>query len=332
MLFIDNTGLTDPRQNLALEEYVLRHKPAGDDCLLFYVNAPSIIIGRNQNTIEEIAPDVVAERHIHVVRRISGGGAVYHDLGNLNFSFITPLVAGRFNRYDHFTRPVIEVLRALGVPAELGGRNDILAGGRKISGNAQFASGGRMFSHGTLLVDSALDDVTAALRPRPGKVESKGMKSIRSRVANISEFTAGPLGVDELRGLILEGIFGTRDPARIPQVELDDADWAAVRELAARKYGTWDWNYGENPASNVQRTERFPGGEVDVRLDVQKGRIAGLRFFGDFQGREEVASLEARLVGLPFDREPILAALAGVELRDYFGEVPAEGVVGLICP
>ncbi len=332
MLFIDNTGLTDPRLNLALEEHVLRRRPVDDDCLLFYVNAPSIIIGRNQNTIEEINPDVVDARGVRVVRRISGGGAVYHDLGNLNFSFIAPYVYGRFNRYEHFTRPVIEVLHAMGVPAELGGRNDILAGGRKISGNAQFASGGRMFSHGTLLVDSHLDDVTDALRPRPGKVESKGMKSIRSRVANISEFTAAPLTVDELRDRILERLFGTADRARLPLLELDDADWAAVRELAERKYGTWEWNFGENPASNVQRARRFPAGEVDVRLDVQKGRIAGIRFFGDFQGREELAGLEARLLGLPYEREAIARALHGVELGDYFGEVEAAGVVELILP
>jgi lipoate-protein ligase A len=332
MLFIDNTGLTDPRLNLALEEFVLRQKPVDDDCLLFYVNAPSIIIGRNQNTIEEINPDVVEARGVRVVRRISGGGAVYHDLGNLNFSFLAPYVYGRFNRYEHFTRPVIEVLQAMGVPAELGGRNDILAGGRKISGNAQFASGGRMFSHGTLLVDSHLDDVTDALRPRPGKVESKGMKSIRSRVANISEFTAAPLTVDQLQDRILERLFGTADRARLPLLELGDADWAAVRELAERKYGTWEWNFGENPASNVQRARRFAAGEVDVRLDVQKGRIAAIRFFGDFQGREELAGLEARLLGLPYEREAIVRALEGVELADYFGEVEPAGVRELILP
>jgi lipoate-protein ligase A len=332
MLFIDNTGLTDPRLNLALEEYVLRHRPVDDDCLLFYVNTPSIIIGRNQNTIEEINPDVVDARGVRVVRRISGGGAVYHDLGNLNFSFIAPYVYGRFNRYEHFTRPVIEVLHAMGVPAELGGRNDILAGGRKISGNAQFASGGRMFSHGTLLVDSHLDDVTDALRPRPGKVESKGMKSIRSRVANISEFTAAPLTVDQLRRRILERLFGTADRARLPLLELGDADWAAVRELVERKYGTWDWNFGQNPASNVQRSRRFPAGEVDVRLDVQQGRIAAIRFFGDFQGRDELAGLEARLQGLPYERDAIVGALEGLDLADYFGDVPAEEVRELILP
>jgi lipoate-protein ligase A len=332
MLFVDNRGVTDARVNLALEEYVFRHKPAAEDCLLFYVNAPAIIIGRNQNTIEEIDADVVAARGITVVRRVSGGGAVYHDLGNLNFSFMTPEVAGRFNRYDHFTRPVIEVLRDLGVPAELGGRNDILAGGRKISGNAQFASPTRMFSHGTLLLDSDLDAVTAALRPKPGKVESKGVKSIRSRVANIGEFLGEPLGVEELRERILERIFGTRDRARIPTVELTEGDWDAVHALVATKYGSWQWNYGENPACNVQRARRFPAGEIDVRLDVREGRIAAARIFGDFMGREDVGALEARLVGVPYDRTAVATALGDADVSDYFGDVAREDVLGVLCP
>jgi lipoate---protein ligase len=332
MLFVDNRGITDARVNLALEEYVFREKPAGEDCLLFYVNAPAIIIGRNQNTIEEIDPDVVAARGISVVRRVSGGGAVYHDLGNLNFSVMTPQVTGRFNRYDHFTRPVIEVLRALGVSAELGGRNDILVGGRKISGNAQFASANRMFSHGTLLLDSNLDDVTAALRPKPGKVESKGVKSIRSRVANISEFLHAPLSVDELRERIIERIFGTRDRTAIPTLSLDDADWTAVHALVEHKYGTWAWNYGENPRCNVQRAQRFPAGEIDVRLDVQQGRIAAARLFGDFMGRDSVGALEMRLVGLSYDHAAIATALLGLDLQAYFGDIANDDVVRIICP
>lgn len=332
MLFVDNRGITDPRINLALEEYVFRNKPASDDVLLFYINAPSIIIGRNQNTIEEIDPDVVAARGIHVVRRISGGGAVYHDLGNLNFSVMTPNVTDRFSRYEHFTRPMIDVLRSLGVPAELSGRNDILAGGRKISGNAQFARPDRMFSHGTLLFDSNLDDVTAALRPKPGKVESKGVKSIRSRVANISEYVREPITVTELRERILEAIFGTRDRAAVPTLELSDADWSGVQSLVESRYGTWAWNYGENPACNVQRVRRFPAGEIDVRLDVQQGRIAAVRIFGDFMGREDVGALEARLLGIPYERDAVAGALRGVVVADYFGDVATDDVLELVVP
>jgi lipoate-protein ligase A len=332
MLFIDNRGITDARVNLALEEYVFRHKPTADDCLLFYVNDRAIIIGRNQNTIEEIDADVVRDQRIVVVRRVSGGGAVYHDAGNLNFSFMTADVRGRFNRYDQFTRPVIEVLQGLGVPAEPGGRNDILAGGRKISGNAQFALPTRMFSHGTLLLDSDLDAVTAALRPKPGKVESKGVKSIRSRVANISEFLSEPMDVVELRERIIERIFGTRDRAHIPQITLTGDDWAAVHALVESKYGRWSWNYGENPPSNVQRSRRFPAGELDVRLDVREGRIIAARIFGDFMGREDVGDFERRLVGVAHSRDAIAHALEGVDVSTYFGDVPRDEVLALLAP
>jgi len=332
MLFVDNRDVTDARLNLALEEHVLRNAMADDDLLLFYVNSPAIIIGRNQNTIEEINSDVVAARGIQVVRRVSGGGAVYHDLGNLNFSFMTRDVHARFNRYDLFNRPVVDVLKELGVPAEIGGRNDILAGGRKISGNAQFATAGRMFSHGTLLLDSNLDDVTAALRPKPGKVESKGVKSIRSRVANISEFLREPITVNELRDRILERIFGWRDRARIPTLPLGDADWQAARALVDRRYGTWEWNYGENPPCNVQRARRFPAGEIDVRLNIQKGRIDSVRLFGDYMGRSDIGELEARLRGLAYDRPALASVLGGVDVSEYFGEIGRDDVLDLLAP
>ena len=332
MLYVDNSGVTDAHLNLAFEEHILRNRMGDDDLLLFYVNAPAIIIGRNQNTIEEIDSDVVAERGIRVVRRVSGGGAVYHDLGNLNFSFMTRDVHNRFNRYDRFNGPVVDVLRELGVPAEIGGRNDIIADGRKISGNAQFATPDRMLSHGTLLLDSNLDDVTAALRPKPGKVESKGVKSIRSRVANISEFLATPIGVDELRERIIERIFGTRDRAQVASLAVDENDWAAARALLARKYGTDAWNYGENPASNVQRNQRFTGGEVDVRLDVKDGRIVSVRIFGDFMGRRDVDEIEALLAGVLYERDAMLDALADVDMASFFSGISRSEVMGVLCP
>ena len=226
---------------------------------------------------------------------------------------------------------MIEVLHDLGVPAELGGRNDILAGGRKISGNAQFARPDRMFSHGTLLFDSNLDDVTAALIPKPGKVESKGVKSIRSRVANISEFLTDPITVTELRERIIERIFGTRDRSSVPTLELTDSDWDAIHALVARKYGSWDWNYGENPPCNVQRTHRFAAGEIDVRVNVESGRVAGVRIFGDFMGREDVAEIETLMMGLPYDYASISSALEGVDLDAYFGDVPPAEALRLLA-
>jgi len=327
MLFIDNRGITDPRVNLALEEHALRTFVIGESYLLFYVNEPSVIIGKHQNTVEEINPDFIRDRGIHVVRRISGGGAVYHDLGNLNFSFITRYDPRRFNNYAEFTGPVVRTLRALGVPAEPGGRNDILAGGRKISGNAQFTSGERMFSHGTLLFDSNLDDVVAALNVKAGKIESKGIKSIRSRVANISEFLREPMTVDDLRRVLLEGIFGPGEP---PRRELTDADWEAVEELSATKYRTWEWNYGLSPKFNVQRAKRFAIGEIDARMDVEEGRIRTIRFFGDFFAKGDVTELEELLANVRYERGDIEAALANADLSQYFAEVTAAELAELL--
>lgn len=206
MLFIDNKGITDPRINLAIEEYCVKNLDINETYLLFYINEPSIIIGKNQNTVEEINADYVKEKGIHVVRRLSGGGAVYHDLGNLNFSFITKDDGDSFSNFKKFTEPVTKALGKLGVNAELSGRNDILAEGRKISGNAQFSTKGRMFSHGTLLFDSEIDHVVSALKVKMDKIQSKGIKSIRSRVANITEFLNEEMTTEEFRQLLLETI------------------------------------------------------------------------------------------------------------------------------
>jgi lipoate---protein ligase len=332
MRYIDNLDITDATRNLALEEYSIRNSLADEDLLLFYVNSNAIIIGRNQNTIEEIDSDVVTAKQIQVVRRVSGGGAVYHDSGNLNFSFMTRDVNGRFNRYDTFNGPVLAVLHDLGIPAELSGRNDIVVEGRKISGNAQFAASDRMLSHGTLLVDSDVDQLVAALRPKPGKVESKGIKSIRSRVANINEFLTTPITAVELRERILEKIFGTRDRDHIPSVTMSDADWQGVADLRASRYANWDWNYGRNPGANVQRSQRFAGGEVDVRLDIQNNRIVAASIFGDFMGQGEMSELTSRLADVTYERDAIVHALADVDTTHYIANVTKDELLSLIAP
>src|SRR5699024_3265711 len=159
----------------------------------FYVNEPSIIVGKNQNSVEEINTDYVDENNIKVVRRLSGGGAVYHDLGNLNFSFITKDDGDSFHDFQKFTQHVVEALNTIGEPAEVIGRNDLQSEGRKFSGNAQFSTKGRMFSHGTLMLDSELEHIVSALNVKKEKIESKGIKSIRSRVTNISEYLDEPI-------------------------------------------------------------------------------------------------------------------------------------------
>ncbi|MGE7924415.1 lipoate--protein ligase [Viridibacillus arvi] len=329
MFFIDNKGITDPRINLAIEEYALKTMDVEKDSfLLFYINQPSIIIGRNQNTVEEINTDYVEDNGIIVVRRLSGGGAVYHDLGNLNFSFLTKDDGDSFQNFKKFTQPVVDALQKMGINSELSGRNDIMAEGRKISGNAQFSTKGRMFSHGTLLFDTEIDAVVSALKVKKEKIESKGIKSIRSRVANITEFMNKAMTVEEFRLEILKSIFGGEE--NIQYYELTDEDWANIYKLSEERYQQWDWNYGQSPKFNVQRSQRFPSGSIDVRLEVKKGIMEEVHIFGDFFGVGDMADVEQALVGKNYERNVIDEALNAIDVPTYFGGVTKEQFIQLI--
>ena len=328
MIFIENEGHTNPRLNLALEEYALRNFTSQSDYLLFYINEPSIIIGRNQNTLEEINHDYVEKKDIHVVRRISGGGAVYHDFGNLNFSFITNHDSTSLNNFKKFTEPVISALSKIGVEAELIGRNDILVNGKKISGTAQFSTGKRMISHGTLLFDTDLGEVVNALQVKMSKIVSKGHKSVRSRVANISEFINRPLKIEEFRALLLNGLYEEREPFETYHLTPDE--WKAVYSLKEEKYDTWDWNYGRSPKFNIQRTKRFPVGEIDVRMFVEKGYLTEFKIFGDFFGKEPLENIEKLLTGVKYDKETISNKLNGIHIEEYFGNILKSEFIELL--
>lgn len=329
MYFIDNKGITDPRVNLAIEEYILKNLDVDKDSyLLFYINQPSIIIGRNQNTIEEINTDYVEDNGVIVVRRLSGGGAVYHDLGNLNFSFITKDDGESFHNYKKFTQPVVDALAKLGVQAELSGRNDILAEGRKVSGNAQYATKGRMFSHGTLMFDLNIDAVVDALKVKKDKIESKGIKSVRSRVTNIKPFLKEDITIEDFKLEILKSIFGGEE--QINYYELTEEDWEKIHEISRTRYQTWEWNYGKSPRFNIQKTERFPSGGIDIRLEVNKGIIEEIKIYGDFFGVGEVAEIEELLTGVQYSREAIAEKLGDIDIAHYFGGITKDDFLKLI--
>jgi lipoate-protein ligase A len=328
MIFVENNNITNPRLNLALEEYIVRHFSAENDYLLFYINEPSIIIGKNQITIEEVNQDYIDDNDIHVVRRVSGGGAVYHDFGNLNFSFITNHDVKKLHNFKKFTEPVIQVLIDLGISAELKGRNDILVGEKKISGTAQFSTGKRMISHGTLLLNTDLSEVAKALNVKPSKLESKGHKSVRSRVENISEFLENPLTIEEFRSLVLKGLYAENEA--FETYRLTNKEWEAVHELKAEKYDSWDWNYGRAPKFNIQNNKRFAVGEIDVRIFVENGRIQEVNIFGDFFGKDPVTQIEKVLKDVPYDKGSIEKALENVDVTQYFGALEKEELVNLI--
>jgi len=329
MLFVDNENITDARINLAIEEYLLQQLDTKEDILLFYINGPSIIIGRNQNAIEEINRDYVDAHSIHVVRRLSGGGAVYHDLGNLNFSFIMRSGMEDISNFKKFTAPVVKALNGMKVPAELGGRNDILVDGRKISGNASFRTSRGMVSHGTLLFNTDLGVLTQALNVKPGKIESKGIKSVRSRVANICEFLSEEMDVQTFRLRLLLSIF--EDSDQIPQYRLTEEDWNAIYDISTRRYKSWDWNYGHSPDFNVQKVQRFASGEIDARINVQDGLIQSIKFYGDFFGKESVGDVEYILKGVRYERESLGKALQARELDRYFGGIGVEEFLEFLC-
>lgn len=329
MIFINNTQ-TDPRLNLAMEEFILRQLRWDEPILFFYINEPSVIIGRNQNTLEEIDPDYVQANGIHVVRRLSGGGAVYHDLGNLNFSFVTQAGSDNFHNFARFTEPVIRVLRQLGVDAELRDQSNIFANSKKISGNAQYAAGGRMFSHGTLLFDTSIEAMLQALNPRQLKIESKAVQSVRNFVTNIRELLPQDMTIHELRQALLLGIFDATNVDDIPTYTLSDENWTAIRQISAQRYGNWDWNVGHSPRFNVQKSDRLPVGKMDARISVENGRIQHIKFYGDFTGQRELAELEAQLVGTRYERTALADLIQTLDLTPYFGPLDPETFLSFI--
>lgn len=328
MILIDNENNNDPKLNLALEEYALRNFNSSSDYLLFYINEPSIIIGRNQNTLEEINHDYVNEKGIHVVRRISGGGAVYHDFGNLNFSFMTDYSIEQLNNFVKFTSPIIASLNNMGVKAELKGRNDIVVEDRKISGNAQFSSGKRMFSHGTLLFDSDISEVVNALNVKMSKIESKGHKSVRSRVANITEFLSSKMTMDKFKSNIIDTL--KSDGGDFEIYKLTDEEWKGVHKLKEEKYDNWDWNYGHSPKFNIQKSKRFPIGEIDLRINVEKGIITDFKVFGDFLGKDPIEEFERIFITKQYDSKTISETVKDVDLSSYFGLIAKNEMSNLI--
>ncbi len=320
MKYYMETGQTDPAYNLAFEEYVLLNKKEGD-FLLLWQNDNAVIIGRNQNTEEEIDRSFTDAHGIKVVRRITGGGAVYHDLGNLNYSFITDCGAFDQKALSAFTEPVVAALRGLGLDAEAKGRNDIVVNGCKVSGTAQRVQGGRILFHGTLLFDSDPEMIAGALRADPDKFRSKSTKSVRSRVGNISGFLPEKLSLEEFRKYIRESLL--RD--EFEEKFLDKEELYSVNLLKSEKYDSWDWNFGSSPRFERNVKKVCPGGILKTGISVSRGGIiSAVSFRGDFMSRRDVSEIEAALAGCRYEKEAICGVLARFPLEEYFGGITAD--------
>ena len=324
-----NLSTTDPDFNLAAEEYVFDALPRNRNYCMLWQNDRAIIIGKHQNTLAEINQPYVEQNGIRVVRRLSGGGAVYHDLGNLNFTFIADAQNAEEINFSLFCQPVLRTLEALGVNAQVNGRNDMTIDGKKFSGNSQYLRDGRVMHHGTILFDSDLQVVSQALQVDPEKIRAKGIQSVRSRVTNVRPCLPRDITLAQFRQLLLQEILrqnGGED------YRFNEEDLAAIEERRSRRYGTWQWNYGESLVCTLVKRRRFEGcGTVEAYLDVEQGVIRSVAFRGDFFSPRDPEELARCLVGLRPERQEYEQALQIAEAGRYFVGLNNEQLLELLC-
>lgn len=312
---------TDPWFNLATEEYILKNFE--EDSFMLWRNEPSIIVGKHQNTLAEINIEYVKKNNIKVVRRLSGGGAVFHDLGNLNFTFIQKGEKENLIDFRKYTAPILEVLQKLGIDARFEGRNDLTIDGKKFSGNAEHIWNYRVLHHGTLLFSAAMTDLSQALNVDPKKFQDKAVKSVRSRVTNISEHLSTPMDVMQFADLIEKHIVEMVPDARYYDLTEDDHD--NINELVRMKYATWEWNFGYSPRYNFKKVVRTDhSGTIEFDLDVHNGQIRNIRFFGDYFNKSDTEELEKRMTGMPHNADEIRKRLSDLSIGDYFTNLTME--------
>ena len=316
------TGSTDPCYNLAFEEYVLKNRTEGD-WLILWQNANTVVVGLNQNTAEEINPEFVAAHNVTVVRRETGGGAVYHDLGNLNYSFITDLGDAASLTIARFTLPVCRALEAMGVHAQTSGRNDITVDGQKVSGVAQRIYKDRILHHGTLLFDSDPAMVAGALNADPAKFVSKSAKSVRARIGNIRQALPKDMTLEEFWTKLLSELSSDGLERRA----LAGEETEKIKALAEEKYRSWDWTYGHSPAYGYKNKARFPGGTLQTELSVKNGAIQTARFSGDFMAVTSCEPAVRALEGVKYRREDVEKVLSGLDIRAMFGGITTDEIL-----
>ena len=323
MRYVKNLS-TDPHYNMAFDELCLEQFPY--ECPVFYVwrNRPSVIIGLNQNAYSEVNIPYIERNDILLARRVTGGGAVYHDLQNINYTIVgsSSDLEKDYSGYLHY---MVDALHTLGVNAELSGRNDILVDGRKVSGYAKRVWRDRLMIHGTLMYDVDLDTLTDALATDGSKLEGKGIASVRSRVANLKDLLPCFSGVETLMAE-LERIMAAGDE----EIILPDSFRGDVQRLSDEKFSTWEWNYGHSKKTDITRSAKFSCGTVEASISLDEGIITALTFGGDFLGNRPSEEIAAALVGRRFNRKDIEDALGSVNVPDHFDSLASDELAGLL--
>lgn len=318
----------NPAYNVALEAYAFRELLAEDELFILWINEPTIVIGKHQNAIEEINKTYTDEHGIHVVRRLSGGGAVYHDLNNLNYTIISnKSQEGAFD-FKTFSQPVIETLADLGVTATFTGRNDLEIDGKKFCGNAQAYYKGRMMHHGCLLFDVDMTVLGNALQVSKDKIESKGVKSVRARVTNILDELPEKMTVEAFSNQLLNKM--KESYPDMTEYVFSDDDLKNIQALADQQFGTWDWTYGKAPEYTIKRSVRYPAGKITTYANVEKSVIKGIKLYGDFFGIKDVADIEQALIGLRYEYPDVLAKLQTIDTTQYFTNITPQEIAKAI--
>lgn len=326
----------DIRLNLATETYLMNEKKFDEPLLLFYIEGPCIIVGRNQNTLEEINKQYVDEHGIVVTRRTSGGGAVYQDLGNLCFSFVVDSDSEEFGDFKSFVQPVVDALHRMGATsAEVSGRNDILVDGKKFSGNAMYTKNGKTFSHGTLMLDVDLGVLPNALTVPEDKIKSKGIKSVSSRVTNLRPYLSSEyqdMTTPQFRDELLKELFHVDNIGEIKDKEykLTPEDEKGIDKINAEIFDNWDWVYGNSPEFTVKKRQHFTSGTIDARFVVDDGKITVAKFYGDFFGPKDAADLADKLVETKFERAEVEQVLNDVDVNQYFNGISKDELLDLL--
>lgn len=318
----------NPVYNVALEAYAFRELLAEDELFILWINEPTIVIGKHQNAIEEINKTYTDEHGIHVVRRLSGGGAVYHDLNNLNYTIISnKSQEGTFD-FKTFSQPVIETLADLGVTATFTGRNDLEIDGKKFCGNAQAYYKGRMMHHGCLLFDVDMTVLRNALQVSKDKIESKGVKSVRARVTNILDELPEKMTVEAFSNQLLNKM--KESYPDMTEYIFSDDELKNIQALADQQFGTWDWTYGKAPEYTIKRSVRYPAGKITTYANVEKSVIKGMKLYGDFFGIKDVADIEQALIGLRYEYPDVLAKLQTIDTTQYFTNITPQEIAKAI--